>query len=128
MYRLIFATLVSFVTVAALRAADAPASKPAPGSITGKVADPNGEPSAGAQVTLIIGSDEIAQVKCDQNGAFRIDKIPAARGYRLLVSEEVGVSGRIARSAQKADITVAPGKNTDVGEIFLRIPLPTLPH
>jgi hypothetical protein len=129
---------VMITVVDKLRDAPAPATQPAAaqpatGNISGKITSTEGNAYVNATVTLFRMVDNRqeavpgAPVRSGEDGSFRVDHIPAGKGYLLVANEDLGGSGRLGMIGRKTDVVVEAGRNTDVGAIVLESPLPHLP-
>lgn len=90
------------------------------GAVTGRVVDATHVGVRNATVTVIdpAGPTQLGSATTTSDGAFTIDKIPAARGLSVLAARptsRLGVRGR------KDNIRVDGNRTTDVGEIPLGI-------
>jgi len=90
-------------------------------TITGRVADADGNPVPGARVrpALLPAGDfslSLPQVTTDQEGRFRVPDVPTGCDYALAVESLEAIKKRRFAFSSK-DITVKPGEMADVGEI-----------
>ncbi|MFI5461593.1 MAG: carboxypeptidase-like regulatory domain-containing protein, partial [Isosphaerales bacterium] len=90
-------------------------------TITGRVADADGNPVPGARVRpdlLPAGSFSLSlpQVTTDQEGRFRVPDVPTGCDYALAV-QSLGTIKKIRFAFSSKNITVKPGETIDVGEI-----------
>ena len=89
-------------------------------TMTGRVADANGNPVPGATVRpdLLPSGDftlNLPQVATDERGGFVVPDMPVGCDYGLAVETLVAIKNRKFTFLDKA--TVKPGETTDVGEI-----------
>jgi hypothetical protein len=114
---------------AAPAAPSTPAAPPAPkmpvdtkGTIMGVAVDVEGKGVEEVAVSVALSKDEarpIGTATTDAQGRFSIDKVPSGEN---LVVKAVKKNSLLGVCGEKRQVSIEPGKTTDIGNIELKIP------